>query len=135
MAYVDGIDTLEEYKKNKQLLQEERRSIEERINLIPAPAAKMNESAALRSKIKTVYDGLLDDSLSMQSKNELIKSVVEKIVFNNSFSSPPVNYPHYPHCPQSPETLVNTGFERGEYANAKRSSTLDMIPSVHHNTV
>ena len=42
----------------------------------------MNESAALRSKIRTVYDGLLDDSLSMQSKNELIKSVVEKIVFN-----------------------------------------------------
>lgn len=82
MAYVDGIDTLEEYKKNKQLLQDERRSIEERINLLPAPAAKMNESAALRSKIKTVYDGLLDDSLSMQSKNELIKSVVEKIVFN-----------------------------------------------------
>lgn len=82
MAYMDGIDTIEEYRKNKELLLEERNSIENRINALPKPAAKSDTTAALRGKIKTVYDSLLNEDLSMQTRNDLLKSVVEKIVFN-----------------------------------------------------
>mgnify|MGYP006918810763 FL=1 len=82
MAYMDGIDTIEEYRKNKKRLLEERNSIESRINALPKPAAKSDTTAALRSKIKTVYDSLLNEELSMQTRNDLLKSVVEKIVFN-----------------------------------------------------
>ena len=47
MAYMDGIDTIEEYRKNKELLLEERNSIESRINALPKPAAKSDTTAAL----------------------------------------------------------------------------------------
>lgn len=87
MAYMDGIDTIEEYRKNKELLLEERNSIEGRINALPKPAAKPDTTAALRSKIKTVYDSLLNEELSMQTRNDLLKSVVEKIVFNKKEST------------------------------------------------
>ena len=87
MAYMDGIDTIEEYRKNKELLLEERNSIESRINALPKPAAKSDTTAALRSKIKTVYDSLLNEELSMQTRNDLLKSVVEKIVFNKKEST------------------------------------------------
>ena len=87
MAYMDGIDTIEEYRKNKELLLEERNSIESRINALPKPAAKSDTTAALRSKIKTVYDSLLNEDLSMQTRNDLLKSVVEKIVFNKKEST------------------------------------------------
>ena len=88
-AYIDGVDTIDEYKKNKKLLQEERISIEKKLNEFEKPAARnhSDNSAALRSKLKTVYDSLQNESLSMQTRNELIKSVVEKIVFDKKNAS------------------------------------------------
>lgn len=82
LAYMDGIDSLEEYKKNKSVLNAEKEKLEKQIRTISSGHSKTADEKDLIEKIKTVYEGLKNDSLSIQARNELLKSVVEKIVYN-----------------------------------------------------
>lgn len=83
LAYMDGIDSLEEYKKNKNILQNEKNQLEKQYHILSMHESKPDVKTLIQ-KIKTVYEGLQNDSLSMQARNELLKSVVEKIVYNKA---------------------------------------------------
>lgn len=82
-AYEAGIDTLEEYRENKQRLQNEKSRL---LALIESSKPKINDPAADRKKllenIKTVYDVLKDDSMDYETKGSFLRSVVEEIVWN-----------------------------------------------------
>lgn len=88
-AYMEGIDTKEEYRKNKLLIQKERNTLafsmqelakqqetvgqdgEENEDALPAP-----------DQIHTVLDLLSDSHFTTSQKNTALKSIVEQIIFD-----------------------------------------------------
>ena len=89
-AYRDGIDTIDEYKDNKELLNKERESIQEKISqIVPVNESVEQEKKdkIMIKKLKNVYDILVDENVSMEEKNEAVKSVLLKIVYNKPSSS------------------------------------------------
>lgn len=81
-AYMDGIDTLEEYKQNRQLIQKEREELEMNLkNLTPVLPSSAADQKML-SKIKSVVGILESEDFTTAEKNQALKSIVEKIVFD-----------------------------------------------------
>lgn len=79
-AYRNGIDTLEEYKENKELLRRERLDLENRIRDMEVPEIKCE--TPLTEKIHDIYDILISNDFSMADKQRAIRSIVKKIVYN-----------------------------------------------------
>ena len=90
-AYRDGIDTLEEYKDNKEILRKEREQLEARLSAcVPKPALDNRER--IREKLQTVYDIICSDDFSIEEKNLALKSVVLRIVYNKPEDSLEICY-------------------------------------------
>lgn len=81
-AYRDGIDTLEEYKDNKMILQKERDLLEKELEAqtYTTPAADGKEK--MLEKIHNGYDIICSDNFTNQQKNEALRNIVEKIVYD-----------------------------------------------------
>lgn len=77
-AYLDGVDTLEEYKENKRLLEAERRTLEEHLNIPPEEPKQIN----IPGRIRGVYDIISSEKYTTEEKHAAITSVVSKIVFD-----------------------------------------------------
>ena len=82
-AYMNEIDTLEEYKENKLLLAKERADLEEKIKNTSSDQTDSTEEIKkdMQERIKNVYDIITSDSFTSQQKNDAIKSIVEKIIY------------------------------------------------------
>lgn len=82
-AYEAGIDTLEEYKSNKQRIANERKRIEELLNAIPKEEHDPDsDKNTMLERVRTVYDILKDDSIDYETKGVFIRSVVEEIIWD-----------------------------------------------------
>lgn len=83
-AYQDGIDTLEEYRQNKLLLQTERNRLTEQLRTIeaalPKPGAAVHQEEMLL-RIRSVMDILRSDA-SKEVKSWAIRSICDRIVYN-----------------------------------------------------
>ena len=81
-AYMDGIDTKEEYRKNKERLQQERSELEELISQMEQAAPEeADNSARMIDSITSVLDLIRSPQFTMQEKNAAMKSIVDQIVF------------------------------------------------------
>ena len=81
-AYECGIDTLEEYKANKTRLADNRQRLENELeNLQHAEERPINKEDVLK-EIKSVNDVLKDPSVGYEEKGNLIRTVVEQIVYD-----------------------------------------------------
>ena len=82
-AYIDGIDTLEEYKANKRLIAEERNQVQKKIDALSVPAKI--DTAALQQKMllrcRNVYE-ILTSGADTEKKAAAIRSVCESITFD-----------------------------------------------------
>ena len=82
-AYENGIDTIDEYKTNKQ-------KITNRIDQLEAsrPEKEIPKKEALvkqfRIQHKNVLEQLKDPDISSEEKNQLLRSFVDKIVFDKA---------------------------------------------------
>lgn len=85
-AYEDGIDTLAEYKENKERLRRQKEDIENEISVLrnrtQKTAAPSNEDV-LR-EIRTVNDMLKNPDISIEEKGVLIRTVLDGIVFDKA---------------------------------------------------
>lgn len=82
-AYEAGIDTLEEYKSNKQRIANERKRIEELLNAVPKEERNPDsDKNTILERVRTVYDILKDDSVDYETKGVFIRSVVEEIIWD-----------------------------------------------------
>lgn len=84
-AYMDGIDTLEEYKHNKVLIAEERSSLEaslEQLRSSRNDEETHNRDSRMMKNIRSVIDIINSDDFTMYQKNVALRSIVNKIVFN-----------------------------------------------------
>lgn len=82
-AYRNGIDTLEEYKSNKDILSKEREEIENRISEHQSKKSdERNDNARMYKKIKNVYELLISDDYTNAQKNEALRTIVDKLVYD-----------------------------------------------------
>ena len=83
-AYQDGIDTLEEYRQNKTLIQTERDRLAEQLQAIeaklPKPDADKHQEEMLR-RIRSVVDILSSDT-QKEVKSRSIRSICDRIVYD-----------------------------------------------------
>lgn len=81
-AYRNGVDTLQEYTQNKQILLHEKEEIEDKLHKLTAAPSKETAAQELHSRISDVYDILLSDKFTDAEKNEALRSVVEKFIYH-----------------------------------------------------
>ncbi|PNV61060.1 recombinase family protein [Clostridium sp. chh4-2] len=82
-AYMDGIDTKEEYRQNKRTLQSEREQLLRSISQLQNAQVQLHcETAPPQNpeQIHNIIDILQSDRFSMQQKNRALKSIVDKII-------------------------------------------------------
>lgn len=93
-AYLAGVDTLEEYKLNKIKIEEEREAILEKIKSLEISSSGNEEQdkKVMLEKIGNVYEMLQSDNYSNQQKNEMLRSIVEKIVYTRATDTLDVYY-------------------------------------------
>lgn len=82
-AYEAGIDTLEEYKANKQRLSAERSRITALIEeAAPLQHHEATDCQKMLEHVRTVYDILKNESIDYAAKGVFIRSIVEEIVWD-----------------------------------------------------
>lgn len=79
-AYINGIDTIDEYKRNKNILQEERADLEKQIHELDKMYNEEVSKAKVYEKLQNVYNILLTD-VPHTEKNQALKSIVSKIIY------------------------------------------------------
>lgn len=87
-AYEAGIDSLEEYRRNKAAITERICVLEQRLNR-PAPSQRQ---MTFRGRLKDVLARLDAPAVSEAEKNELLRSFVSKIVFDRKAGTIEVFY-------------------------------------------
>lgn len=80
-AYLAGIDTLEEYKVNKQRYEAEIKAAEAKLKEFAAQAIPNDE---FFERVGQVWKTLLDPSISMEQKKKAARSVIHQAVFNKN---------------------------------------------------
>lgn len=96
-AYRNGVDTLEEYKENKALVQNEKQLLEKQLAELPAQDSESDQAeSALLERVKNVYEIVNSESVDDVTKNEILKSIIEKIVYNKEKDTLEVYYYYKP---------------------------------------
>ena len=96
-AYRKGVDTLEEYKENKALVQNEKQLLEKQLAELPAQDSESDQAeSALLDRVKNVYEIVNSESVDDVTKNEILKSIIEKIVYNKEKDTLEVYYYYKP---------------------------------------
>ncbi len=94
-SYREGIDTLEEYRENRALIQKEREALELQLKELQtpnAPSGQHDPAADMLRKIKSVFEILLSDSYTYVQKNEALKQIIDKIVYDKSTETLKIYY-------------------------------------------
>lgn len=86
-AYLDGIDSKEEYKATKSKIEAEILDLEEKINNKPKADTNPLNNVHYMDKIKNLYNILNDESISMDVKKKYTHEIVEKIIYYKSENS------------------------------------------------
>ena len=96
-AYRNGVDTLDEYKENKRMVQEEKEMLEKQLaDIKPAEPTIDTSKTAMLERVKNVYEIITSDAIDDITKNEILKSVIEKIVYNREKDELKVYYYYTP---------------------------------------
>lgn len=96
-AYMNGIDTIEEYKENKQAVQEEKQHLEKQLSEIKEEKSNSeNDDRDMLLRVKNVYDILSSDFVDATTKNDVLRSVVEKIIYEKDKDLLKVYYYYMP---------------------------------------
>lgn len=82
LAFENGVDSLEEYKENKERLRKARLDIQRQLEEIEdAPDQKPSKEDVL-AKVRAVYDVIKDPAIDYETKGTFMRSLVEDIVYD-----------------------------------------------------
>lgn len=101
-AYQNGVDTLEEYKANKKIIEQEKQLLESQLaeaEMETKQDDQEDQSANMLERVRNVYEMIVSESLDNTSKNEILKSIIEKIVYDKEKDELKVYY-YYSSKPQ-----------------------------------
>lgn len=84
-AYLNGIDTLEEYKINKQLIEKEKSELEYELEKINKSNIneKQQDDKTIKEHLKSVYELLIDDKIDMSEKYKIAHKTINCITYKN----------------------------------------------------
>lgn len=93
-SYREGIDTLEEYRDNKRLLQKERDDIRQQLAELSDGNSDtiQDATAAILKKVKNVYSIISSDQYTNAQKNTALRQIIDKIVYNRQTDTLKVFY-------------------------------------------
>ena len=78
-AYLNGIDTLEEYKENKKNIENQKKLFEKSLKQFKKPVKNIDKE--LKNQLKTFYEMLVDPKATMQQKYEISHLIIDSIIF------------------------------------------------------
>lgn len=81
-AYEAEVDTLEEYRIKKDKINKEISNINYKIKNLKITDTSKKDIQQIANSINNVYSAITQDVLSLEEKNALLKTVVDKIIFN-----------------------------------------------------
>lgn len=81
-AYLNGIDSLEEYKQNKKLIENQKALLEKQLKQYKNPVKNITKD--LKEQIKTVYEILVDPNVDMQKKYDISHLIIDSITFEKA---------------------------------------------------
>lgn len=82
-AYREGIDTIEEYKHNREIIERERDEMQQKIyELESASRDETKDKEVMLKKIQNVYEVVSSSDYTDQQKNEMLKTIVDKFVYD-----------------------------------------------------
>lgn len=81
-AYLNGIDSLEEYKENKKMIENQKKVLEKSLQQYKKPVKNIDKT--LKDQLKTVYEMLIDPKVTMQEKYEISHLIIDDIIFEKA---------------------------------------------------
>ena len=83
LAFENGVDTLEEYKMNKERLRNARADIQKQIDeLQSTPAGEKPSKEDVLVRVRTVYDVIKNPDVDYETKGSFMRGLVEDIVYD-----------------------------------------------------
>lgn len=81
-AYLNGIDTLEEYKENKKNIENQKKLLEKSLKQFKKPVKNLDKE--IKNQLKTFYEMLVDPKTTMQQKYEISHLIIDSIIFEKA---------------------------------------------------
>ena len=81
-AYINEIDTLDEYKANKEILNKEKEELLKKYDELKNNSNDNKDDDKMHKNITSVYNALISDNTSETEKKEAINSICDKIIYN-----------------------------------------------------
>lgn len=88
-AYINGVDTLEEYKANKEAIETQRKLLEASLKNCKKTENIEND---FKTTLKTVYEKLIDENISDKEKFNISHTIIDKVEFDKSAQTLYLNY-------------------------------------------
>ena len=82
LAYENEVDTLEEYKRNKERLQKDREDILMQLENLNKNNEDTKTKSDVLKNVQTVYDVIKNDAIDYDTKGIFMRSLVEDIVYD-----------------------------------------------------
>lgn len=89
--YIEGIDTLEEYKVNKLNITNKLKEYEQQLKSIK-PKKQTGDSKEFSINVKNLYNMLIDNNIDMDIKYTAIHEIIDKIVYNKKEETLEITY-------------------------------------------
>lgn len=89
LAYTEGIDTIDEYRENKQNIQKTIKHLEAELD---NQNAKPFNVKAYTEKAKNILNTVCDETASEELKNKLLRSIIKDIIYDKQSKSFIINY-------------------------------------------
>ena len=89
--YIEGIDTLEEYKVNKSNITNKLKEYEQQLKSIK-PKKEVDDSKELSINVENLYNMLIDDNIDMDIKYTAVHEIIDKIVYNKKEETLEITY-------------------------------------------
>lgn len=90
-SYINGIDTLEEYKANKNMLAKEKERLTEKLSLLEKPNLEKHKQEIIENG-KNVYEILTDENISLEEKNDIVNKLINKVEYDREINNLTIFY-------------------------------------------
>ena len=81
-AYINGIDTIDEYKSNKQLLINEKSKLKQQLVSLKQPSSNQEKKKEIIENSKKIYEILIDNNVSIDKKYNAINTLINHIKYD-----------------------------------------------------
>ncbi len=85
-SYINGIDTLEEYKQNKDMLIREKERLTNKLSKLEKPNSENHKKEIIENG-KKIYEILTDKNISLEEKNDIVNKLINKVEYDGEINN------------------------------------------------